>query len=406
MIQDDTQSHQLSGEPTFDVRDLNAGYTNKSFGGENIDAYGTSGFNIHSAFAVDFGNAGSNYGHRTNMMDSEYREVGIAVVADTRTGVQLGPLVATEDFGARFNMGNPWLVGVVYNDANHNGRYDAGEGLSGVSIQITGTGGTFSTTTMTAGGYQISSPGSYQVTASGGQLAAPAACRHVQRQQRRGRFRARTQHRVRQLRAGQPGHRRRRSSTTASRASGPVPPRRGPPARGSTAGRKSAPPPTGASKAGRLVVLDAAGRLRPVVTYTAGSNLTTKLGLDLYDGVGHWLGQALVNEQLAPTDFTDQGVGWNRLCTVKLTNNIFHVSTWNSPTDGAIEVDAIQLRAAPWSTTRTPARSPAAARSRRRLLDRQRPARWAAATSAAAGGQRIQHGGLDDARHARLYTWP
>ena len=83
------------------------------------------------------------------------------------------------------------------------------------------------------------------------------------------------------------------------------------------------------------------------VAYTAGSNLTTKFGLDLYDGVGNWMGQVQVDERQAPTDFVDQGVGWKRLGSFTLTNNIFHISTWNSAADGAICVDAIQLRAVP-----------------------------------------------------------
>jgi hypothetical protein len=171
MIQDDQQSHQLPGEPVFTARFTNAGYAWFS-AGENCDAYGTGGFNIHSAFAADYGNASTNYGHRTNMMNSGFREVGIAVVPDTRAGVQLGPLVVTEDFGNRSNIGNPYLLGAVYNDSNHNGRYDAGEGLAGVTIRVTGAAGTFTTTTMSAGGYQLQVPnGSYLVSASGGALS-------------------------------------------------------------------------------------------------------------------------------------------------------------------------------------------------------------------------------------------
>ena len=83
------------------------------------------------------------------------------------------------------------------------------------------------------------------------------------------------------------------------------------------------------------------------ITYTPGSDLTKNLGLDLYDGVGNWIGQTQVNEQVAPSDFTDQGVGWKRLGSFKLTGNAFHISTWNSSADGAIAIDAIQLRAAP-----------------------------------------------------------
>ena len=83
------------------------------------------------------------------------------------------------------------------------------------------------------------------------------------------------------------------------------------------------------------------------MTWPAASSLTANLGLDLYDGVGNFVGQIPVNEQVAPNDFTDQGVPWKRLGSIKLTNNIFHISTWNRPIDGAIAIDAIRLRAAP-----------------------------------------------------------
>jgi hypothetical protein len=65
----------------------------------------------------------------------------------------------------------PILTGVVYNDANHSGRYDVGEGLGGVTITVAGVG---STTTWDSGGYSFPlDPGTYTVTASGGALAAP-----------------------------------------------------------------------------------------------------------------------------------------------------------------------------------------------------------------------------------------
>lgn len=60
----------------------------------------------------------------------------------------------------------PWLTGVVYDDANENGRYDYGEGLSGVTVSVSPGG---STTTNAAGGWSYAaSNGSYTVTASGG----------------------------------------------------------------------------------------------------------------------------------------------------------------------------------------------------------------------------------------------
>ena len=82
-------------------------------------------------------------------------------------------------------------------------------------------------------------------------------------------------------------------------------------------------------------------------TWTAAPNLTARLGLDLYDGVGRWIGQMPVNEQSPPIDFIDRGVGWKRLGCIDITNTIFHISAWNSPTDGPIDINAIRLRAAP-----------------------------------------------------------
>lgn len=64
----------------------------------------------------------------------------------------------------------PFLTGVVLNDANGNGQYDAGEGLGGVTITVAGVG---AVTTFATGGYGIQlSPGTYTVTASGGGLGA------------------------------------------------------------------------------------------------------------------------------------------------------------------------------------------------------------------------------------------
>jgi uncharacterized protein YkwD len=65
----------------------------------------------------------------------------------------------------------PFLTGVVFADANGNGRYDAGEGVGGVTITVGGVG---STITFTSGGYSLQvNPGVYTVTAGGGGLATP-----------------------------------------------------------------------------------------------------------------------------------------------------------------------------------------------------------------------------------------
>jgi uncharacterized protein YkwD/N-acetylneuraminic acid mutarotase len=67
----------------------------------------------------------------------------------------------------------PFLTGVVYADANGDGHYEAGEGLAGVTITVAGVGAFPAWDT---GGYSIRlDPGTYNVTASGGRLAAPVA---------------------------------------------------------------------------------------------------------------------------------------------------------------------------------------------------------------------------------------
>jgi uncharacterized protein YkwD len=177
MIAADTQSHQLPGEPALTTRATNAGYTTWSALGENIYAYSDTVLYGHAGFAIDWGygpgGIQSPAGHRVNIMNKSYREVGISVVAESNSSTQVGPLVITQDFGSRSSFGNPWLLGVVYGDTNSNGRYNNGEGKGGVSVTISGSGNYF-TTTMTAGGYQIQVPaGSYTVTFSGGGLASP-----------------------------------------------------------------------------------------------------------------------------------------------------------------------------------------------------------------------------------------
>src|SRR5262249_11172747 len=142
-----------------------------------IFAYAENIFEAHAAFAIDWGNTSTGIqsppGHRINIMNPSHREVGIGV-ADGDLGAQTGPLLITEDFGSRSNMGNPFLLGVVFQDANGDGFYEPGEGLDGVTIQIAGNSQVFTTTSWTAGGYQVQVPaGTYTVTYSGGGLSAP-----------------------------------------------------------------------------------------------------------------------------------------------------------------------------------------------------------------------------------------
>jgi Ca2+-binding RTX toxin-like protein/uncharacterized protein YkwD len=178
MIQFDQQSHQLPGEAGLLDRIVSAGY-DWQFSvrvGENIFAFSQSVVFGHAAFAIDWGFGPNGIqdpaGHRVNMLDQGFQEVGIAITEESNPSTLVGPLVISQEFGRRGNYGNPAVLGVVYDDLNGSGAYDAGEGISGVMVELSGTNGTFTTTSLTAGGYQVKVPsGTYTATATGGNLS-------------------------------------------------------------------------------------------------------------------------------------------------------------------------------------------------------------------------------------------
>jgi hypothetical protein len=175
MLAAQDQSHQVAGEADLATRVTNAGYTNFTLVGENIFAFAHSLFEAEASFAIDWGNnpptgIQNPPGHRNNLMNPLLREVGIGIVT-APNGSSMGPLLFTQDLGSRSTIGNPFLLGTVFADANHDGFFEPGEQLGGVNVTISGQAGTFQATTTAAGGYQIQVPaGTYQVTASGGAL--------------------------------------------------------------------------------------------------------------------------------------------------------------------------------------------------------------------------------------------
>jgi hypothetical protein len=176
MIETDTQSHQLPGEPSVGERVTNASYQWATIG-ENVYAYAQSVFDAHAAFAIDWGNEPNGIqdppGHRNNIMNADFREVGIGNTPENNSATDVGPLVVTQDFGnsqaLKWDGDNEgWLLGVAYLDLDGDSFYDAGEGLNDVSVNVNGINGTnFNQTvnTWSAGGYQILlEPGDYQLT--------------------------------------------------------------------------------------------------------------------------------------------------------------------------------------------------------------------------------------------------
>jgi hypothetical protein len=113
-------------------------------------------------------------GHRRHLLaiDSVFKlqnQVGIGIVQ-----AGSGPLVDYYTIDtAEAPSPTAFITGVVMQDENANGKYDIGEGLSGITITVAGVG---ATTSFGSGGYSIAvQPGIYTVTASGGPLSAPIA---------------------------------------------------------------------------------------------------------------------------------------------------------------------------------------------------------------------------------------
>ena len=171
MIAFDEQSHQLPGELSFDQRDEAAGYTNASVLGENVFAFAESDLHAQAGFMVDWGSGPGGMqsppGHRDNIMDPEFREVGVGIVAESNPFTDVGPLVVTEDFGARFDSG-AFILGVAYDDTDNNNFYSIGEGLGTLVVTL----GATSVTSWASGGFTLNTAatGSQIVTFSGAGL--------------------------------------------------------------------------------------------------------------------------------------------------------------------------------------------------------------------------------------------
>ena len=113
-------------------------------------------------------------GHRLAIMsiDGNYTNVGYAVVPESDSATDAGPLVISGNFCAA-NTGaenhyNRFLVGTVWSDDDGDDFYDPGEGIGGVTVMP--DQGAYYAVSSDAGGYAvpITQPGTYEVTFSGG----------------------------------------------------------------------------------------------------------------------------------------------------------------------------------------------------------------------------------------------
>ena len=180
MLQNNYQGHNgPDGSLTTRLAAYTAGANGWSIG-ENVYAYSKSVWYGHAGFEVDWGGGAatggmqSPPGHRLNIHNSTFREIGVGVVLGSNGSV--GPQLVTQDFGM---VGGqlPFVTGVVYRDLNSNGFYDPGEGVGGVTVTIANV--TTYAVTANSGGYSVPVPGSgnYTVTFSGG--SAPTTQKNV-----------------------------------------------------------------------------------------------------------------------------------------------------------------------------------------------------------------------------------
>lgn len=120
--------------------------------GENLSWGGhTLGIDLNEQAQVRYDNLFLSAGHRTNTLNGDFREIGIAHVEGnfTQNGTTYRASMLTEVFAT--SGSEYFLTGVAYTDRDQNDFYGIGEGRGGV--QITANGHT--ATTASSGGYGI-----------------------------------------------------------------------------------------------------------------------------------------------------------------------------------------------------------------------------------------------------------
>lgn len=156
MLATATQSHyQPTNSP--DTRIEAAGYDWWIYG-ENIYAYSSGVWFGHAGFQVDWGPGGTGgmqtpRGHRTTIHNPNFREIGVGIVNGSNGAV--GPQLVTQDFGEPWDT-QSFGTGVAYYDLNANSFYDIGEGISGLTVNVSGAA--YSCTTAIGGGWAFPIP--------------------------------------------------------------------------------------------------------------------------------------------------------------------------------------------------------------------------------------------------------
>ncbi|WP_051928716.1 CAP domain-containing protein, partial [Thermopetrobacter sp. TC1] len=159
MLDTDTFSHKGANESTATDRIQDAGYQLISpwKTGENINLHGVSPGPIDPTASIYEQHRGLflSSGHRTNILDDEYREVGVGQKIGTFTddqGQDWDSSMITQDYAS--SGSGHFITGVIYDDNDNNDFYSVGEGKS-LGIQADTTSGTTNITSGSSGGYAL-----------------------------------------------------------------------------------------------------------------------------------------------------------------------------------------------------------------------------------------------------------
>jgi hypothetical protein len=185
MLDRDFFSHTNPSNVTFDQRITNTGYNWVSVG-ENISWGGVTPHTVPidqvaHVYARHDSLFRSTTGHRENILEDYFREVGIGVKYGLYTRASNGQTynssMVTEDFGRR--LGDAFITGVVFDDASDGSAdddsfYTIGEQVGSGTIEATAsTGEVYTALIGPSGGYALQVPdGTYTVRAFGGAVGA------------------------------------------------------------------------------------------------------------------------------------------------------------------------------------------------------------------------------------------
>lgn len=152
MLAADVFSHTGSGGSSASQRATAAGYAWANVG-ENLSWRGTSGtIDLNSVTITHHQDLFLSAGHRQNMLNDAYQEIGIAQERGlfNLSGRNYDSSMLTEVF-AKPAVAKVFVTGVIYNDADRNSFYSIGEGVGGATVGIVGT----TAVSAAAGGYAI-----------------------------------------------------------------------------------------------------------------------------------------------------------------------------------------------------------------------------------------------------------